>query len=145
MTLGETARGGKKRTCIGLTTDTGSILVRWTCNEKEDMRWLYNDSAFRNVPKIITAFCVHAESSLNPCIAAPDASASLVVAPLPRAMPRCAFRRISPDLFMKVWRRHSTFQQPHRTLTIQVQSPSHTSLAKGTCGRNLEDAPGVGL
>ena len=44
-------RYGKKRTCTSLTADTGSILVRWTFNEKEDMRWLYNDSQIPNVPK----------------------------------------------------------------------------------------------
>jgi hypothetical protein len=32
--------------------NTGSILIRWTSNEKEDMRCLYNDSTASNVPEL---------------------------------------------------------------------------------------------
>src|SRR5262249_53578908 len=42
----------KEPVSVSCEADTGSIIVRWTSNEKEDMRCLYNVSGPRNVPKL---------------------------------------------------------------------------------------------
>jgi hypothetical protein len=37
--FGKVTGVAQKKTCTNLAVDTGSILFRWTSNEKEDMRW----------------------------------------------------------------------------------------------------------